>query len=176
MSKKIKSWISKSIKELKKKTYHIVPPCPLCESNYTGYFKQSMDWRIDEHSEIIRAMENGEFIKIVTSRPENNCFCLQCGAEWYFPIKKVRIDKSMLEEYKKQKGIDKSIINDYVEEIDAMKNYKKRKNKGRIRKAIFRYVKKKFEKAKKDSFLLAHSQYFEKINDFDYNTSERDQQ
>ena len=167
----IRDYFFKLKKELKKKKYHIVPACPICGSNMTGYYKLSMQLKTDEHEEIIDSMKKGEFIKIVTSAPDNNCFCLECDTQWYTPIKEVRLETKELEEYKKSKGIDAKFINTYINEINSLWKTKN-KRKGVKRKAILNFIKKRINKKIKNSFLYSHIDSFEKLNGYKDKTKE----
>lgn len=76
------------IKNLIKLPYYYVPECPNCGSIMTGRY---MEKQRDENANnwIMReGAKNGEIIALMKDIPkETNCFCVNCGAEFYYEIK-----------------------------------------------------------------------------------------
>lgn len=127
MKKNIKkSDINFKIKNLIKKPYYYVPPCPVCHSDMTGHYvlaqnhrKNDIEWMIND------SLKNGELIKLVNRIDEQNCFCVICQTEWYSDI-------SM--QFKSLNYIEKEKEKRHTEEIleDRLSEVKKAKAKGLI--------------------------------------------
>ena len=62
----------KDIREYMTCIYYYVPPCPVCGSKYTGYYKRMTDdsgWTSKE------GLKHGEIVRETTEVTDNNAFC-----------------------------------------------------------------------------------------------------
>ncbi len=101
--------------------YYYVPPCPRCGSEVTGrYVKQ---YNSDYSSKIVEdGLRHGEIIKVIPSRTQNNCFCLECNYEWGEMLHpKLIKDDELMEE------IQKRHINELAEALMEKPEEPKRK-------------------------------------------------
>ncbi len=90
-----------------------VPKCPVCGSEHTGYYIP-----YDENNKHIYTegyMHHGELVSI-TMLSGNNCFCQDCGAEWYSNLAPKYLNKKELNALKERKGITASSIDDLQEQ------------------------------------------------------------
>ena len=84
-----------------KKPYYYVSPCPNCGSFVTGRYIRahkgdSNEWAIDD------ALKNGEIVEPIPEMGSKNCFCLDCGYEWFdfvdmkwFSLDQIRKEKTL---------------------------------------------------------------------------------
>lgn len=82
--------------------YYYVPPCPVCGSEITGrYIRKYIN---DNTRRIIEdGFRHGEIIKLVPSKVDRNCFCLNCNHEWAdFVTPSLKNDAQLQEEIEKR--------------------------------------------------------------------------
>lgn len=86
-------------KKMIKLPYYYVDNCPSCGSRVTGrYVKASRpvdnEWMIDQ------ALKNGELLKTVPEVLGPNCFCLECGQNFSFPVQRKMLTIDEIKEEK----------------------------------------------------------------------------
>lgn len=105
-----------NIKNIPIKPYYYVPPCPNCDSNFTGRFVRNhrnteRDWIINE------ALRHGELVKPMNDMPVySNAFCLNCGNIWRANIKFILISADEMRKEKLKRGTA-PILEERYEEI-----------------------------------------------------------
>ena len=90
--------------------YYYVPPCPVCGSKNTGYYKRMTDdsgWTSKE------GLKHGEIVRETTEVTDNNAFCEECGFEWSQQIKPIIISRKSRMDMMQEKGL--------LARLDAMK-------------------------------------------------------
>ena len=100
----------KDIREYMPCIYYYVPPCPVCGSKNTGYYKRMTDdsgWTSKE------GLKHGEIVRETTEVTDNNAFCEECGFEWSQQIKPIIISRKSRMDMMQEKGL--------LARLDAMK-------------------------------------------------------
>lgn len=107
----------------------LVPECPSCGSNKTGYYiPMTSNYKREKTKKFLK----GERVrqKEPFSLNSTNCFCQSCGQNWNGQIKKVDFDNDEFQDYLIERG--------FIEERNKIRSelekYKKRKKD--IKKAI----------------------------------------
>lgn len=100
--------------EIKCRPYYYVPPCPECNSPITGQYMKlhretDTEWQINE------ALRHGELIKALNTVPDRNCFCVNCGHEWFYSIDLALISTKELN-IEREKRLTAEILNKRIEE------------------------------------------------------------
>ena len=73
------------LKNIIKKPYYYIPPCPCCNSNQTGHYVKELG--LDPSFTVRESLKNGELAIAVREIPYENVFCLECGFTWHQDIK-----------------------------------------------------------------------------------------
>ena len=91
--------IIEKLQEIKCRPYYYVGPCPHCNSEITGRYiayrgQREMQWVIDE------SLRNGEIVYPVAEKMDKNCYCLECGESFNYPVE---LSLYSIKEVKKEK-------------------------------------------------------------------------
>lgn len=100
---------------ISRKYYHYVPPCPLCGSEVTGRYVKKPSWFIiyEEYDMDYAAKEYlkaGELVRFVDFRPEDRCFCAECGHTWEQHIEPGLYKKETIENEKRKRHIEEEYL------------------------------------------------------------------
>ena len=115
----------------RKKRYKYVKPCPRCGSFHTGYkifinSKEKIPNLLTERTRL------GERVEVdVGFNNDLNCFCDNCGVEWYDDIVTKYLTLDEIEEQKKLRGINE----EYMYERDLSPKALKAKKKIKVKEA-----------------------------------------
>ena len=90
------------LKNIIKKPYYYIPPCPCCNSNQTGHYVKELG--LDPSFTVRESLKNGELAIAVREIPYENVFCLECGFTWHQDIKIKMLSLSQIEEQKQLRG------------------------------------------------------------------------
>ena len=120
------------IKNLIKKPYYYVPPCPSCGSHVTGRFvrmrgQNDNDWMINE------ALKNGELISLVPEVLNKTAYCVECDYTWYTDIQLKFLNNEQIKEQKTERYTNEAL----TMRMNALAEEKKKK-KGLISRLIKR--------------------------------------
>ena len=117
--------------------YHEVPPWGHCKSKMTGYFVNENCLGKDE---IIRALKRGEYIYAKGDISTSNCFCINCGVNWYAPIKEQWLTKEEIKIKKLEKGITEEMIERTSSKLEEENEINSHKNsngiKGKVKNGV----------------------------------------
>ena len=70
------------LRDLIRYPYKYVEPCPICGSRCTGRFvKEPLTERDMKYIEL-GSLRHGEIVRFIYRVPEENTFCVDCGAKW----------------------------------------------------------------------------------------------
>ncbi len=106
-----------------KKPYYYVGECPYCGSAITGRYVKARrvtenEWIIDE------GLKNGELIKTIPELLGANCFCLECGTNFSYPVhmKMVSLEEIKQEKIKRHtiELLGERLSDDYHQKADGL--------------------------------------------------------
>lgn len=111
------------IKNLIKKPYYYVPPCPFCGSERTGRYIKS---HLTNDSEWIfrESLKNGELVIEVPEVTRNNAFCIDCQFSWPQYIETRYLSLSEIQMESEKRGT-RAV---FIEETEKMKERRKKEN------------------------------------------------
>lgn len=89
-------------KKIIKVPYYYVGKCPHCGSMVTGRYvkaarKTDNEWMLDQ------ALKNGEILKTIPELIGANCFCLECGQNFSYPVQRKMLTLAEIKEEKLQR-------------------------------------------------------------------------
>lgn len=91
-------WMKKMLDLLKKKIYYYVQTCPNCKSRVTGRYIKRPRYQSDEIYLERNSLLHGELVRFVDHDVSDNCYCEDCGHEWYYNVVGRLISKERYEE------------------------------------------------------------------------------
>lgn len=112
------------LKDIIKKPYYYVPPCPYCGSYVTGRYVKKYTY--ENGWVTMESLRNGEIVKEVYEIPNDNCFCEECGFEWPYPVTMKMMSLNQIKKEKLARQTGQSLDEQYSKQD---KDFQKKKFK-----------------------------------------------